>query len=136
MLERIAAEEVKRIAELAKTAREARDRMLEKIHDEALGEPTPIRGEHNPMATLGLDPLPGEHPARRALREAINGLPLETRRELLALMWVGRNDFGAAEWDRAMADATTPFEVTAETLMEETDLSAFLLKGLYEMKLM
>lgn len=136
MLERVAAEEVKRIAGLAKAAREARDLMLEKIPDEALGQPAPARGEHNPMATLGLDPLPTEHPARRALSEAIDGLPLETRRELLALMWVGRNDFGATEWDRAMAAATSAFEITAETIMEEADLSTFLLKGLFEMKLM
>jgi hypothetical protein len=136
MLERMAIEEVKRIAGLAKAAREARDLMLEKISDEALGQPAPARGEHNPMATLGLDPLPAEHPARRALNEAIDGLPPGARCELLALMWIGRNDYGIAEWDRAMADATTAFEVTAETLMEEADLSAFLLKGLYEMKLM
>lgn len=135
MLERIAAEEVKRIAGLAKAAREARDLMLEKVPDEALGQPAPARGEHNPMATLGLEPLPAEHPARLALKDAIDRLPLEARRELLALMWVGRDDYGIAEWDRAMSDATTAFEVTAETLMEEADLSAFLLKGLYEMKL-
>lgn len=136
MLERIAAEEVKRIAALAKAAREARDLMLEKIPDEVLGQPGPARGEHNPAAALGLEPLPADHPARLALKGAINNLPPEARRELLALMWIGRNDYGTAEWERAMADATTPFEVTAETLIEEPDLAAFLLKGLYEMKLM
>lgn len=136
MLEKIAAEEVKRIAELAKAAREARDLMLEKIPDEALGEPAPAKGEHNPAAALGLDPLRPDHPARLALKGAIDSLPPDARRELLALMWIGRNGYGTADWERAMADATTPFEVTAETLMEEPDLSAFLLKGLYEMKLM
>lgn len=136
MLERMAAEEVKRIAELAKTARDARDRMLEKIPDEALGEPPPAKGEHNPAAALGLEPLPAEHPARLVLKGAIDSLPPDARRELLALMWIGRNEYGTADWERAMADATTPFEVTAESLMEESDLSALLLKGLYEMKLM
>ena len=136
MLEKIAAEEVKRIAGLAKAAREARDRMLEKIPDGALDQPTPARGEHNPAAALGLEPLPADHPARLALKGAIDSLPSGARRELLALMWIGRNDYGTAEWERAMTDATTPFEVTADTLMEESDLSAFLLKGLYEMKLM
>lgn len=136
MLEKIAAEEVKRIAELAKAAREARDFMLEKVPDEALGQPAPAKGEHNPAVALGLDPLRPDHPARLALKDAIDSLPPDARRELLALMWIGRNDYGTADWERAIADATTPFEVTAETLMEEPDLSAFLLKGLYEMKLM
>jgi hypothetical protein len=108
MLEKIAAEEVKRIAGLAKAAREARDLMLEKIPDGALGQSAPAKGEHNPAAALGLEPLPADHPDRLALKGAIG----------------------------AIADATTPFEVTAEALMEESDLSAFLLKGLYEMKLM
>ena len=136
MLEKIAAEEVKRIAGLAKAAREARDLMLEKVPDEALGEPAPAKGEHNPAAALGLEPLSADHPARLAVKDAIDSLPPDARRELLALMWIGRNDYGIADWERAMADATTPFEVTAEALMEESDLSAFLLKGLYEMKLM
>ena len=136
MLEKIAAEEVKRIAELAKAAREARDLMLEKVPDEALGQPAPAKGEHNPAAALGLEPLPADHPARLALKGAIDNLPSAARRELLALMWIGRNDYGTADWERAIADATTPFEVTTETLMEEPDLSAFLFKALYEMKLM
>lgn len=135
MLEKIGAEEVKHIAWLAKAAREARDVMLEKVLGEAMGEPSPAKGEHNPAAALGLDPLPQDHPARIALKEAIDGLPSEGRRELLALMWIGRNDYGAADWERAIADATTAFEINAEILMEEADLSAFLLKGLYEMKL-
>lgn len=135
MLEKIAAEEVKRIAELAKVAREARDFMLEKVRDEALGQPTPSKGEHNPAAELGLDPLPSDHPARVALQEAIEKLPSQARLELLALTWIGRNDYGIADWDRAMADAATPFEVTPETLVEEADLCTLLLKGLYEMKL-
>lgn len=136
MLERIAAEKVKRIAELAKAARNARDRILAKVTDEELGQPVPAKGEHNPAGALGLEPLPPDHPAQVALKEAIEDLPPEARRELLALMWIGRDDYGTADWDRALADATTAFEVTAENFMDEADLTAFLLKGLYEMKLM
>jgi len=136
MLERIAAEQIKHIAGLAKAARDARDHMLDKVTDEELGQPVPAKGEHNPAAALGLEPLPPTHPARMALKEAIDGLPQEAKRELLALMWIGRDDYGVADWDQALASATTAFEVTAETLMDEADLDKFLLKGLYEMKLM
>jgi hypothetical protein len=75
MLEKIAAEEVKRIAGLAKAAREARDLMLEKIPDGALGQSAPAKGEHNPAAALGLEPLPADHPDRLALKGAIGSLP-------------------------------------------------------------
>jgi hypothetical protein len=136
MLERIAAEQIKLIAGLAKAARVARDHMLDKVTDEELGQPVPARGEHNPAAVLGLEPLPADHPARIALKEEIDGLPHEARRELLALMWIGRDDYAVADWERALASATTAFEVTAETLMDEADLDKFLLKGLYEMALM
>lgn len=136
MLEMIAAEEVKRIAELARAAREARDRLLGKVPDEALGQPVPAKGEHDPAVALGLDPLPTDHPARVALQQAIDGLPAEARRELLALMWIGRNDYGVGDWERALAAATTPFDVASDRLTEEPALSAYLLKALYEMKLL
>lgn len=39
------------------------------------------------------------------LRDAIDGLNQDEQEELLALMWVGRGDFEAAEWPRALAQA-------------------------------
>jgi len=56
--------------------------------------------------------------------------------ELRALLWVGRGDYAAKDFDRAVADATSsPDDVTIGALMEQADLHAFLMKGLYEMKL-
>jgi hypothetical protein len=66
--------EARRIAELAATAREARDRALAPVREAELGEPPPARGEHDPASSLGFAGLSETEPAHRALREAIEGL--------------------------------------------------------------
>ena len=70
--------------------------MLDEVREEALKEPKPARGEHNPAAALGFDPLPPDHSARMALREAITGLSPMARRELRVLMWIGRGEYAGA----------------------------------------
>lgn len=134
MLEAINLAEVKHISEMAKAAREARDRMLDKIRDEDLGELKPARGEHNPAGGLGLDPLPHDHPVREALRGAITSLPSSARAELRALMSVGQGDNAAKDWEQAVADARMARdEDTIAMLMGEADLHSYLVKGLYEL---
>lgn len=135
MLEKLGAEEVKRIAGLANAARSARDDMLDKIADEALGEPKPARGEHNPAARFGLDPLPQRHPARAALEEAVAAIPLDAQNELRALTWIGRGDYAGAEWARAIADSSAAADPAIDSLMGQADLHELLMKGLYELKL-
>lgn len=137
MLEQIAVKTVKEIAELAKAARSARDRMLDKVPDEALGQPTPARGAHNPAAGLGLDPLPSDHAARTALREAITSLSPAARRELRVLMWIGRGEYAKDDWRKALSVAATATDdVTLGALMDQADLHDCLIKGLYELKLL
>jgi hypothetical protein len=134
MLEKITVAEVKHVAGMAKAAREARDKMLDKIRDEDLGEPKPARGEHNPSAGLGLDPLPPDHPVRAALREAITALASPARRELRALMGVGQGDYAAGDWQKALADAAAVRdEATIAALIDQSDLHEYLMKGLYEL---
>ena len=134
MLEKIKIEEAKHIAELAKAAREARDEMLDKIREEDLGEPKPARGEHNPAGGLGLDPLPQDHPARVALREAISSLPSSARAEPRALISIGRGDYAAKDLGQAVADAATARDAdTIGILLDEADLHEYLMKGLYEL---
>jgi hypothetical protein len=98
MLERIAVAYVRRIAELARAARDARDQMLVHVGQSELGEPKVARGLHDPAAAFGLDPLPPDHPTRLALRDAIAALPPDAQHELRALVLVARGDFGAKEW--------------------------------------
>jgi hypothetical protein len=137
MLKKLSIAEVKHIAEMARAARDARDQMLGKVHEEALGEPKPARGEHNPAAGLGLDPLPPNHPVRAALRQAITALPSSARWELRALMWVGRGDYATKDLERAVADASTAQDdVTIGALVDQSDLHEFLMKGLYELELL
>ncbi len=136
MLEKINVAEVKHIAEMAKAAREARDQMLDKIRGEDLVETKPVKGEHNPGAGLGLDPLPADHPVRVAFHEAISSLSSSARRELRALLSIGQGDYAAKDWEQAVADASAARdEVTIAILFDEADLHDFLMKALHELRL-
>ena len=46
-----------------------------------------------------------DNPTLQELRDAIDGLNLDERDELLALVWLGRGDFTAAEWRAAVQQA-------------------------------
>ena len=135
MLHELSLENVKRICELAKAARDVKDAMLRKVRDEDLGQPKPARGEHNPAGGLGLDPVPFDHPTRTALRDAIDGLSGDARRELLALVWIGRGDYGPAELDKAFTDAASITDLPVDRFTSDPDLHDLLMKSLYELKL-
>ena len=136
MLEQLGAETAREIAELARGTRDARDAILDKIRDEDVQTAPSARGEHNPTLALGLDPLPENHSACVALKEAIAALSPEARSELRALMWIGKGDYGAKDWAKAVNDAAAaPDDVTRSSLVEQPDLHAFLMKALYELKL-
>jgi hypothetical protein len=100
-----------------------------------LGQPKPARGKHDPAAALGLDPVPFDHPTRKALREAIEALSIPARRGLLALVWMGRGDYGAAQLDKAVADAASITDLSVDRITSEADLHDLLMKSLYELKL-
>jgi hypothetical protein len=46
-----------------------------------------------------------DNPSEEELRDAIDGLNVDEREELLALMWLGRGDFEATEWSAALRQA-------------------------------
>lgn len=46
-----------------------------------------------------------DDPTYQGLREFIAALDDDEKVEVLALMWTGRGDFDASEWDSAMAEA-------------------------------
>jgi len=46
-----------------------------------------------------------DNPTEQELRDAIDGLGVVERQELLALMWVGRGDYDAASWSEALRQA-------------------------------
>jgi hypothetical protein len=135
MLESLAVEDVKRISELAKAARDVRDEILRPVRAQDLGLPKPARGMHDTAAPLGLDPVPFDHPARKVLREAIDALPTPARRELLALVWIGQGDYAAAQLDKAVADTASITDLSGDWFTSEADLHELLTKSLYELKL-
>lgn len=133
MLRQLTADQAHRIAALAKTAREARDAILDNVPDEDLGEPPVARGEHNPTAAFGLDPLPPDDPAIVALRQALIALGPAPRSELFVLMRMGQGDFAICDWDRALSEAELlGDETVTAAIIEDPDLHDRITKGLYE----
>jgi hypothetical protein len=134
MLTNVTVAEVKRIAELARQAADARDRLLSKVHLLDLGEQTIERGSRNPTDLDALNVL--ESTVNTAeigqLKAAIDALPEEARLELKAVMLVGRGDFAPAEWDAAVDLAQgTPASGDVEYLAEKVALADYLNKGLF-----
>lgn len=123
MLHEIDALEARQIAELAGAAREARDRLLEKIPDDRLGEPTPARGTHNPVESLGLGALPGGELAGSPLHDAIAALPAEIIRSLWVVLKTGRGDYARKDWDRAIGEISpSSDDRTVAELLDAADL--------------
>ena len=68
-----------------------------------------------PDAATGSDPADDDereilldtpdNPIEQELRDAIDGLGLPERQELLALMWLGRGDYDADSWPEALREA-------------------------------
>ncbi len=46
-----------------------------------------------------------DNPTAQELRDAIDGLNVDEREELLALMWLGRGDYDAGSWPEALQQA-------------------------------
>lgn len=135
MLENLTKDQARHIAALAQVARQARDRGLSPLAEKELGEPEPGRGEHNPGAAAGLEPLPPGDRARLALHQAIAELPAEARPELQALIWLGRGEYAAKDWAEAVTAAAIAPESAIDALVEEPDLHDLVMKGLYELAL-
>lgn len=68
-----------------------------------------------PDAATGSDPADDDerqilldtpdNPSEQELRDAIDGLNIDEREELLALVWLGRGDFDAQSWPEALQQA-------------------------------
>jgi hypothetical protein len=135
MLKALKPEQVRFVALLAKTARTQRDSFLGNVED-GLVDSKPARGEHDPTAELGFDPVTEGSPQIAALREAIAGLTVAGRSELFALMRIGQGDLAVQKFYRGTGEAATlGDETVTASLIENTDLHDHLMKALYEAKL-
>lgn len=134
MLEKLASLSVKAIADKARAARDARDRILAGVRDEDIEEPQPARGEHNPTAALGLNVLPESDSDRQELEDALTALPPPVLHELWALVLVGRGDYGLKDWDRALAEAERLPDIDERLFLDQADLHELFMKALYELE--
>jgi hypothetical protein len=137
MLKDLHVDQARFIALLASTARAQRDALLGNVAENDLDGPTPGRGEHNPTAELGVEPLPADasKPAA-ALCETINSLSEPARRELYALMRIGQGHLAAKKWDRGLSEAEMLGDnVITAAIIDDPDLHDHVTKGLYEAKL-
>ena len=136
MLRELGVDQARWVAILAKAARQDRDALLGNVAEDDLSRTTPMRGERNPTAALGFDPLPADAPTITALREAIASLSPAARSELYALMRLGQGHLAPGKWRRGLAEAAAAGDQTiAGAVMDDPDLHDHVLKGLYELKL-
>ncbi len=69
--------------------------------------------------------------AYQELKSVINGMNVEERSELVALMWLGRGTYIKSEWESAVSDARDASnDHTAEYLMRAPLLPDYLTEGL------
>jgi hypothetical protein len=136
MLKELNADQAQFVAILAKAARAQRDQLLGNVAEDDLGGVVPGRGEHNPTAALGFEPLSPEAPQTSALRDAIATLSPAARSELYALMRIGQGHLGARQWHRGLTEATRlGTDTVTAAIIEDPDLHDHITKGLYEAKL-
>jgi hypothetical protein len=135
MLQQLGVDDIKAIAELSKQAREAQDLLLDKMRvvdrfeDGKLIEAEAIATLDSLEVSLDNEPL-------EALKQRVGSLASGARLELMAVMWIGRGDFGAAEWDDAVLQAASTADASVvDYITEQAALHEYLAKGLYQLKL-
>jgi hypothetical protein len=136
MLSQLNIDQARFIALLAKAARAQRDSLLAKAKERALGDVPTARGEHNPTAPLGLDPLPEASPQTAELRKAVESLSAAARAELHTLKRIGEGDLAAKKWHHGITEASLlGDEAVTAGILEDADLHDHVMKGLYEAQL-
>ena len=135
MLTALNVDQARFVALLAKAARAQRDDLLGNTAEDDLAPLNAARGEHNPTAQLGFEPL-AAGAQTEALREAIAALSPAARSELYTLMRIGQGDLAAKKWHRGISEANMLGDETiAGALIEDADLHDHIMKGLYETEL-
>ena len=136
MLQKLSLTQVHTIAQLAQTARDARENLLHGVAHEIVSEPHPAKGEEDRAGSSGFEVLPADNPSVVALSHFIGELDAEARRELFALMRIGQGELAPNDWELGLSEATALGESNiAGILSEDIDLKSHLDKALYEMRL-
>jgi len=136
MLKDLTVAQARFVAFIAGTARVQRDTVLGNSPEKELGAVSPGRGEHNPLAELGFEPLGPDASQTVALQDAVGSLSVTARQELYSLMRMGQGDLAAKEWHRGLSEAEAlGDEAVMAAIIEDADLHEHVAKGLYEGKL-
>jgi hypothetical protein len=70
-----------------------------------------------------------DNPTGQELRDAIDGLNIDEREELLALVWLGRGDYETENWSEALQQARQTQSATETAYLLGTPLLADYLEG-------
>jgi hypothetical protein len=139
MLNHLTIDQIRQIADLSNECRAIRDTILNKTYQTDVdGVPRP-QGERNPSSFDSLEVVEAADDSGKyqRLRSMIADLTDDARIELRAIMWVGRGDFAAGNWDQALAQADgSANQAVIDTLAEKADLHDYLMKGLYKLDLL
>lgn len=133
MLKDLSSNQARFIALLARTARAQRDSLLGHVAEDDLDGTASSRGQHNPTAELGYDPLSAAAAPLRQLGAAIAELTPSARVELYTLMRIGQGDLAAEKWHHGISEAALLGDaVISAALTEDADLHDHIEKGLFE----
>ena len=136
MLTALNVDQARFVALLAKAARTQCDELLGNVAEADLAPIKAARGEHNPTAELGFEPLRARASQTEALCEAVATLSDQGRCELYTLMRIGQGDLAANKWHRGLSEAgLLGDETVAAAITENADLHEHIMKGLYEAEL-
>lgn len=118
-----------RIAELAReyAAEETLPRGDDDLPDEGFDEDS-LSDEEDVYDEA---PEPPSDPIESELRALIDGLNVDAQKDLLALIWLGRDGSGAKDWSRIRHQATDTSDLHVAQYLEETPLASdYLIEGL------
>jgi hypothetical protein len=139
MLNHLTVDQIRQIADMSNECRAIRDNILNKTYQTDLEDVSRPQGERNPTSFDSLEVVEAMDDSGKyqRLRGMIADLTEDARIELRAVMWIGRGDFSAGEWDKALTQADGNSNLTViDTLAEKADLHDYLMKGLYKLDLL
>lgn len=136
MLNELDVEQARFVTLLAEAARASRDELLNNVAEADLAPLNAARGQHNPTAALGFDPLRQDASQTAALQEAVATLYPTARIELYTPMRIGQGDMAAKKWHSGLAEATTLGEqIITAAVLGDPDLHHHIMKALYQEEL-
>lgn len=82
------------------------------------------------LADAFMEELAHPNPARRQLRELINGLSSTEQAELMAMMWLGRGDFEPEDWEEMVRKALSDLGDAADYMIGKGPVAKYLKQGM------